>query len=55
MDVLRAGVCKLLPVQPDSKDFKRFASHIVSVAYSFFKKKKQCFKSTKTIFSLRTL
>lgn len=40
MDVLRAGVGKLLPVQPDSKDFKCFASHIVSVAYSFLKKNK---------------
>lgn len=38
MDVLRVGVGKLFPVQPDSKDFKLFASHIVSVEYSFLKK-----------------
>lgn len=54
MDVLRAEVGKFLPVQPDSKDFKLFVTHIVSVAYSF-KKKKTMLKNTKTIFSLRTL
>ena len=36
MNVLRAEVGKFLPVQPDSKDFKLFVTHIVSVAYSFY-------------------